>query len=533
MVAVVSTRSARAPRRELGDFQTPAGLVSEVLNSLEPIASRWPRVLEPTCGEGGFIAGLLGLRSPPREIQAIEIQPDYCQTVTRLVAGMGHSSRVVVRCANLFDVALDRDLSWEVDGPLLVVGNPPWVTSATLGRLDSQLQPPRRKDSGQSGLSARTGASNFDVAEAVWLELLRKFRGQSVTIALLCKRSVARRVLRFVLEAELPVADASIRLIDAAYWFHATVDACLLTISMKPELIPARRGTEIPVFSGFGVSTPSTVMGFWGSSLIADRVEHQKWEFADGRSPRTWRQGIKHDAAGVMELRREPGNDCWLNRSGEVVDVEREHVYPLVKAADLGFDRAGRPARGVIVTQSKIGADTTDLARTAPRLWAYLQSHAVEFARRKSSIYRGQPPFALFGIGPYTFAPYKVAISGLRKQPQFRALGLEEGKPVILDDASYLLPCATAPEAALLAAICNDPITLGLIRSAAFIDDKRPITKALLQRLDLAAVLERTDRTELLDRACMILHDASIIGTLDSLDRMLEKLEREFSKLAD
>ena len=48
-------------------------------------------------------------------------------------------------------------------------------------------------------------------------------------------------------------------------------------------------------------------------------------------------------------------------------------------------------------------------------MWSYLQAHGARFARRKSSIYHGQPPFALFGIGPYSFAPFKVAILNLKQ----------------------------------------------------------------------------------------------------------------------
>ena len=64
-------------RRDLGDFQTPPGLVAAVLETLGPIGSRWPRVLEPTCGRGHFIGGLLAHSDPPREIQAIEIQQSH------------------------------------------------------------------------------------------------------------------------------------------------------------------------------------------------------------------------------------------------------------------------------------------------------------------------------------------------------------------------------------------------------------------------------------------------------------------------
>ena len=52
-------------RRDLGDFQTPPELAAAVLECLGPIGRRWPRVLEPTCGQGHFIAALLAQTSPP------------------------------------------------------------------------------------------------------------------------------------------------------------------------------------------------------------------------------------------------------------------------------------------------------------------------------------------------------------------------------------------------------------------------------------------------------------------------------------
>jgi hypothetical protein len=269
-------------------------------------------------------------------------------------------------------------------------------------------------------------------------------------------------------------------------------------------------------------------MGFWGHQLIADHSTHQHLTFADGSSPVTWRQGIKHDAAEIMELHWDQRARQWCNGSGQSIDIEPEFLYPLAKAADLAAPPAARPRRALVITQHKIGDDTTALAQTAPRLWAYLQSHAGRFDQRKSSIYRDQPPFALFGIGSYTFAPYKVAISGLRKQPVFSALGPRDGKPTVVDDASYLLPCTTAEEAALLAALHNDPISLALIHSAAFITAKRPITKALLQRINLQAILSATDRPTLLARATEILEDQLSVTQSERLTDTLKQLEQAF-----
>ena len=107
---------------------------------------------------------------------------------------------------DLFDLDLGRDLIWRERGPLLVIGNPPWVTNSELGTLASAHRPPRRNIKGLRGLEARTGSSNFDVAEAIWLKLAFELADERPTIALLCKTAVARSVLQFTHSAGLPIA---------------------------------------------------------------------------------------------------------------------------------------------------------------------------------------------------------------------------------------------------------------------------------------------------------------------------------------
>jgi hypothetical protein len=137
----------------------------------------------------------------------------------------------------------------------------------------------------------------------------------------------------------------------------------------------------------------------------------------------------------------------------------------------------------------------------------------------------------LFGVGPYSFAPFKVAISGLHKTPAFRAIGPREGRPVMLDDTSYLLACSSAEEAAALTALCNDPIALELIRSSSFSDAKRPITKALLQRVDLRAILQRTDRRRLLARAAMVMAEEVAARPAEAPAPDLDRIEEAFLML--
>ena len=264
---------------------------------------------------------------------------------------------------------------------------------------------------------------------------------------------------------------------------------------------PGARFDRIRVFRDLLATEPEAEIGHPRGRPVADLDAYGPLSFADGVCPMTWRQGLKHDAAAVMELVPGEVGEPLRNKLGEPVAIEPEFVYPLLKCTDLFHHRRAKPRRSVIVTQRRLGEDTRRLEHEAPRLWGYLRGHAARFERRKSSIYRGKPPFALFGIGPYAFAPYKVAVSGLHKTPRFRAIGPVAGRPVMLDDTCYFLPCSSADQAALVTALWNDPTTLALIRSLTFLDSKRPITKALLRRIDLGAILMRIDRASLLDRA--------------------------------
>jgi hypothetical protein len=503
-------------RRDLGDFQTPPALVAAVLDALSPIGGRWPRVLEPSCGRGHFLAGLLERPEPPREIIGIEIQASHAEAAAAVAgahAAGGPAPTVAILRANLFDLDLRRDLAWRQRGPLLVVGNPPWVTNAELGVLESGNLPRKWNVKGARGLEARTGAANFDIAEAVWLKLIDELAGEAATIALLCKLSVARSVLEHAERRALPITGASLRRIDARRGFGAGVEACLFQLSLGPGL----RARPVPVFDALDASAPATEMGFARGRLVSDLAAFERTMFADGTCPLTWRQGIKHDAAAVMELQlvRERCAPVARNKQGAVVDVEPGYVYPLLKGADLArpagaAPTGAQPRRAVIVTQTRIGQDTRPLEQAAPRLWAYLSAHAGALARRKSSIYRGQPPFAIFGVGPYSFAPYKVVVSGLHKTPRFHAVGPVDGRPVMLDDTGYFLACGTAEQAALVAALLDDEAAQGLLRALCFRDAKRPVTKAILQRIDLRAIAARADRSALRARADA--HRAKLCG---------------------
>ncbi len=468
---------------QFGDFQTPPGLVEEIIKSLSPIGTQWPRVLEPTCGHGNFIRGLLGAPHPPKEIVGLEIQDHHVRAARSIPVCNG--TAVSVKKADLYRTCLEGDLRWKHMGPLLVIGNPPWVTNSGMGTVNGRNLPRKSNFKGLAGIDAITGSSNFDIAEYIWIKLISDLAGEDVTFALLCKTSVARKVLSHLHRVGRPVSRAEIREIEAGKWFGVSVDACLFVL--KPgNGCPGQRAdrTEAGVFASLHTSAPGKRIGFVGGKLVADLDRYESVSFIEGEFAEQWRQGVKHDAASVLELTRRGGD--WFNSRGELVHIEEEYLFPLLKSSH--FSRgSGLPIydRAIIVPQRAVNEDTSILEKCAPKLWDYLSSHRSVFEARRSSVYKNKPRFSIFGIGDYSFSPFKVLVSGLNKEPLFRPIGPLEEKPVLCDDTCYLLPCESARQAAVTAALLNHPLLQQFIGSTSFKDAKRPITKALLQRIDL------------------------------------------------
>ena len=256
-----------------------------------------------------------------------------------------------------------------------MLGNPPWITAAALGKLGSTNQPSRRNFKELPGIQARTGSSNFDIAEAVWIKLMEELAECEPTIALLCKTSVARSVLEFAARKKMPIVSASIHQIDAKCWFGASASACLLRV----HLGGAYTCPQVPVFASIEDKLPAEVLHFQDGRLIAGSAIAESGHLVLGKSPVCWRQGVKHDAAAIMELTAAEANGTQVYRNGlgDQVEVEPEFVYPLLKGADLRRAPARRPRCAVIITQTRLGQDTAEIEHRSPQLWRYLQRHAA------------------------------------------------------------------------------------------------------------------------------------------------------------
>jgi len=296
---------------------------------------------------------------------------------------------------------------------------------------------------------------------------------------------VARKVLLHSWKLQLPLHNPAIYGIDAKAHFGASVDACLFM--GQTDKIGDQRCAVYEDTSG---DDCVAVIGYDDGSLVADIDARRATvdltalpgEHAD------WRSGVKHDCAKLLELR--PVGGKLTNGLGEVVEVEEDFLFPLQKSSDVAGNR-GDGGKRLIVTQRSVGQATAPLETLAPRLWTYLQKHGDLLDARKSSIYHGKPRFSIFGVGEYTFAPWKIAISGMYKKLEFTLQGPVNGKPVVFDDTVYFVGYAAEDEARrAFHLLCSDTARQ-FYSSLIFWDAKRPTTAAVLRQLSLDRLAAR------------------------------------------
>ncbi len=183
-----------------------------------------------------------------------------------------------------------------------------------------------------------------------------------------------------------------------------------------------------------------------------------------------------------------------MNGLGELVEIEPEALYPLLKSSDLATHRT--PRRWMVVPQRTMNDDPVRLRLDAPKTWSYLTAHVHLLDKRKSSIYRNRPRFSVFGVGSYSFAPWKVAVSGLHKKLEFVRVSPFQGRPVVLDDTCYFFPCQSEEECNLLYELVTSEPAREFWSALIFWDAKRPITAQLLNSLDLMIL------AQLLNKQC-------------------------------
>jgi len=454
-----------AIQKEFGDFQTPRDLSTEICSFLvtQGVSPAW--IVEPTCGRGSFILSVLEQFPSTTRILGVDINGHHLQSLKQELSKLNASRRVELVPEDFFKLDWPSILG-ELTEPILILSSPPWVKIPTLG----------------------------DMPEWMLIHLVQWVTGRDAIVAMLCETRVVRKVLGHLWKNQEEIGQSFLYLLDGQKLFGLSMAMGLFVCKTKGD----GSNRTCQVYEGLSNNCHVTTFGFRDGQLIADVESFDRWEHLSGRELYKWRSGVKHDAATVLEL--EADKTKYKNRLGETVILEDDYIYPFLKSSDIAHEKLSRTHRRLLITQTYVGEDTTPIKQKAPRTWAYLMSHRKFFEKRNRAIYREKPMFSIFGIGDYSFSPWKVAISGMSKKLNFRVVGPYEGKPVLLDDSCYFVSCESRDEARLLATLLNSSVAQEYLGAFIFWDEKRPVTATILRNLDLVALARELGlREEILD----------------------------------
>jgi methylase of polypeptide subunit release factors len=484
MEAAKKTKSRRTT--EFGDFQTPPELALAATEVLRDLGVRPQSIVEPTCGRGAFLRAAAGCFPEAKSIIGVDINQDHLRFANMFASRS--APRIDLWKGDFFKMDWGSIVT-STGEPWLIIGNPPWVTSSDLAAIESDNLPEKSNFHGRSGIEAITGKSNFDISEWMLLRYLDWLESANGTIAVLCKTAVARKVLLHIWKHKRTgLGSARIYKIDAFRSFGASVDACFFVL----EIQCSGQARECEIFASLNAGVPTHTIGFADGHIVPQIAAFNKHRGLAGPESRyVWRSGIKHDCSKVMELAITPGG--YRNGLGETVEIEDRYLFPLLKSSDIANGRTKSRA-AMIVTQTFVGENTAPIETHAPMTWRYLERHAELLDKRGSSIYRNKPRYSIFGVGPYTFAPWKVAISGFYKRLNFMKIGSPDGKASVFDDTVNFLPCWSEEEADFIVSLLRSKQAQEFLTSIIHWDEKRPVTIEVLKRLSierLAAIHSR------------------------------------------
>lgn len=517
-------------RREYGDFQTPYKLTDSICSYLDSQGVSPDVIIEPTFGKGSFLISALKYFPKLKKIYGVEIYESYYWAAKFAIVELFikqpdlNKPRILLYINDIFKFEF-----MEIEGAIenhnvLVLGNPPWVTNSELGILNSKNLPKKTNIKSLNGLDAITGKGNFDISEYIILMMLNSFSKYKGNMAMLAKNSVIKNLIQHLPTTSCKINDAISLKINAKEHFNASVEASLFKCSCGLN----KHSLTCKVSSLISPNSIENEFGWVGDKFVSDVALYEKNKKYDGISPYIWRQGVKHDCSKIMELQQIEGN--YFNGFRRELNLEKDLIYGLVKSSDLSSPVITKPRKYVIITQNRIGEDTIYLAAKFPKLYQYLTENKNVFEQRKSCIYKNKPPFSIFGIGDYSFKPYKVAISGLYKRSTFSLIVPESEKPIMLDDTCYFLGFDCLSDSIFVWAILNSGRVQQLLAALTFLDAKRPYTKDILMRISIDKVAKDMSYNEIANQIKSLDEKMLVNVTEDKWKIFLGKMNKRNSE---
>ncbi len=431
-LTAIESRIDRETRKREGIFFTGAHVVREIAGRFD--YSRIGSVVDTAAGSGNF---LLPLARKYGHIQFYGVERN--RTIFEAVEPVTRDYPNVHYYPG--DILLEE---FPIPPCDLYLGNPPFVNYTDLTpEYREKIRPlwmeymPVKKS-----FSLLLGESRGDVAGLIFYHSINRYLKMGGRFAVVLPRSLLKGNRATEAFRRFPGIRAE-RAVDISHAeaFTHTSRACFYLLGT--------RGGETAYPLVYEKQGGPAFLVNRGGLLVERELE------GEGGSDYPIRQGINTlGANGVFFFDEKPG-------------LEEELLHPLLRSGDVGENRA-EPSRWVLLPYDRegriLGEDV--LEKEYPRVWAYLKKNKKILKGRKSRFAK-KTWYALFGVGPYTFAPWKVV---------WRAMGAKQLEAAVITGAipnqamHGYIACASREEADYLCALLNSP---EMRRRAALLSESR------------------------------------------------------------
>jgi hypothetical protein len=490
-------------RRVFGQYYTPPGIAGLAVSAALDAPGT---LLDPGCGAGAFlVAGVRRLRDAG--VDPADCLDAVCGVDVNPVAVRSAKAALLVELAADLDGAVHLpvvhgdalgllpDLTPDVGRADAVVGNPPWIPWS---RLPERVKARWRNGPidrlglfDRAGADARLGYANDDVALPFSLTCTDRYRRSGGRAAFVLKRDLlvgpTGRPLRRGDLGDPPVGVRHVHDFGDCRPFSG-VDAAAALFVLGPDApdeVPATvwKPTDVdPRFESRTAMAETLARTETAYRPVADRAG--AWVRADaerralGTAEYTIRHGVKDDAKAVFSLDRETARS-----------LEPDHVFPYLRSKHVvKFGLFGHDLH-LVPERRAGGGDPEELRRECPRTYAYLDERRDRLAARGSSWFDAGPFYSLFGVGPYTWADYKVVWCRLGFKPHFAVVSTVEDpdlgeRRVVPGDHYMFVATDDGDEAHYLCALLNSAPYQRTLRDLAE-GGKASLTKSVVSELTL------------------------------------------------
>jgi methylase of polypeptide subunit release factors len=427
-------------------------------------------VLDPTCGDGVFLEAFIALarrdgasitRDALARLHGVEIVPaDKARALERIRTR--HGAQLAgrnIRTADFITASVPRRYD-------ILVGNPPWINFTDLpAGLKAKWGPEYiRRRLVSDKRDVLLGGSRADLAALILKKALDDLLSDAGQAAFFIPLSIFFNSGANDRFRPFPSSAHSYRVVrlwdfgrEAVFDGVATRYGAALFDRQGPQAWPVETHVRDDGNWTQAYSTASDHRdGTWHRHRTpdADRGAPPAVAISPSQKPR---QGVNTCGANdVFIFERDGGR--LRNGLGEECTLEEELLFPLMNAASFGRPRSGRAFRQrwiLLPHDAQTGRPLAwDAIAKHERAAAYLAKHRGLLMRRKGTLINSQIGrgfwWALLGVGPYAFAPWKVA---------WEALGKKSFTPAVLDGRwqgnqalHAFCPCGTRQEADALAA---------------------------------------------------------------------------------